>query len=143
MPDTITKSITIKAPVNRIYHLWADFENFPQFMSNVKSVRKITDQTSHWVVEGPLGNDLKWEARITDMRENKTIAWQTTEGNVKTSGQVTFNPLAEDQTQATVTLHYVAPGGKVGEAAARMLENPEKKLEEDLRRFKQYAEEHK
>jgi uncharacterized membrane protein len=39
-----------------------------------------------------------------------------------------------------VTLHYDPPAGMVGEAVAQLFGNPEKRLTEDLRRFKQYVE---
>jgi uncharacterized membrane protein len=141
MADIVTKSIIIKGPVNRIYNLWTDFERFPNFMHNIKSVRKTGDRTSHWVMEGPFGKDLEWDAQTTAMEENKRIAWNSIDGDIKTSGEVTFNPRDDKgETQATVMLKYVAPAGKLGEAAAHIFDNPDKKLEEDLRRFKQYAE---
>jgi uncharacterized membrane protein len=60
--------------------------------------------------------------------------------DLTTSGQVTFNPLPNDQVEVTVTLQYQPPAGKVGQAVAHLFDDPEKKLEEDLRRFKTYAE---
>ena len=59
---------------------------------------------------------------------------------IRTSGQVTFNELPNNQTEITVTLQYVAPGGAAGEKVARLLKNPEQMLEEDLRNFKAFVE---
>jgi uncharacterized membrane protein len=140
MTDMITKSIIIKAPVSRTYELWANFDNFPNFMSNIKSVVKTGDKTSHWVMEGPLGKDLEWDAQTTDIQQNKRIAWNSIRGDIKTSGAVTFSELAHEETQVTVMLHYVPPAGKLGDAVAHIFDNPEKKLEEDLKKFKRYAE---
>jgi uncharacterized membrane protein len=53
---------------------------------------------------------------------------------------VTFKELPQDQTQVTVTLQYVPPGGVVGEAAAALFGQPEKQLTEDLKNFKSYVE---
>jgi uncharacterized membrane protein len=140
MTDTITKSITIKGPINRVFSLWADFEDFPNFMTDVKSVRKTSENTSHWVVQGPLGKEVEWDAQMTTLETNKRIAWNTIQGDVKTSGEVTFNPLGEDHTQAIVKMHFVLPAGKLGDAAIRILDNPDRKLEEDLKKFKKFAE---
>lgn len=141
MTDRITKSIIVQGDVSDIYDIWADFENFPHFMHNIKSVTKRGNGLSHWVMEGPLGQELEWDARTTQMDRNKRIAWNSLDGgDITTSGQVTFNSLSNQQTEVTVTLQYQAPGGKLGETIARIFDSPEDKLEEDLRRFKVYAE---
>jgi uncharacterized membrane protein len=144
MNDNITKSILVEGRAEDIYELWADFENFPRFMKNIESVTKTGPRTSHWVMKGPLGKKIEWDAETTRLEENKRIAWNTKDRNeendITTSGQVTFNQLSDNRTEITVTLHYVAPTGKLGEIAAQILANPEKQLEEDLRNFKKYAE---
>lgn len=142
MSTPVTKSIIVKGSVADIYAVWANFENFPLFMENIKSVSKMNEETSHWVMEGPLGSTLEWFAEITRMEQNKRIAWRSREeSQMKTSGQVTFNGLADGQTEVTATLHYVPPAGKAGELLATILTDPGKRLEEDLRNFKRYFEE--
>jgi uncharacterized membrane protein len=59
---------------------------------------------------------------------------------VRTSGQVTFNELDPHQTEITVMMQYVAPAGSVGGALAALVADPAGKLEEDLLRFKHFAE---
>jgi uncharacterized membrane protein len=140
MADNITKNIIIKGNASEVFQLWANFENFPHFMKNIKSVKKVSEKVSHWVMEGPLGKDLEWDAQITDFTENKRIAWNSINGDIKTSGQVTFNGINSDETEVTVMMHYVPPAGKIGEAVAKLFDNPDKKLEEDLKRFKKFAE---
>lgn len=142
MTDRITKSIIVDGDINHIYNIWANFENFPRFMHNIKSVTKMGNDMSHWKMEGPLGKTIEWDAKTTRMEPNKRIAWNSMDNSdLTTSGQVTFNPLPNDQVEVTVTLQYQPPAGKLGEAVAHLFDNPEAKLEEDLRRFKAYAEE--
>jgi uncharacterized membrane protein len=141
MPEQTTKSIIVGAPVADVFAAWADFENFPRFMEHVKSITRTGEKTTRWVAAGPLGQDVEWEAETTRLEPNKRIAWRSTEDSpVRTSGQVTFNDLSPQETEVTVTLQYVPPGGIAGEAAARLLSDPEEMLEEDLRRFKSYVE---
>ena len=140
MANQVVKSILVKTNVEDAYRLWANFENFPHFMKYIKSVTKTGDNTSHWVVEGPLGKDIEWEAQTTRLEPNKRIGWNTTDGHVKTSGQVTFNGLPKNETEVTVMMHYEVPAGKAGEAVAAILSDPEKHLEQDLKNFKAYAE---
>ena len=142
MPDRITKTIIVKAPAHDCYELWADFENFPKFMNNVKSVTKTEGtNSSHWVVEGPLGNLVEWDARMTTMEPDTRLAWNSTGGDIETSGMVTFTVLGEDSTQITVVTQYEPHQGKaIGRLVAKLFVNPDEQLEEDLMNFKAYAE---
>ena len=141
MADQTTKSIIVGCPVGDAYEAWANFENFPHFMKHVKSVTRTGDKLSHWVVEGPLGKSVEWDAETTRLEKNKRIAWNSKEGSdIKTSGQVTFNDLGQDQTEVTVILQWVIPASKGGETLAHLIADPEKRLEEDLLRFKSFVE---
>lgn len=135
----VRKSIEVDAPVHRVYRLWTDFESFPGFMENVQEVRRTGDGTTHWKVEAPLGRYVEWDAETTAMEENKRVAWRAT-GTVGNSGEVRFVPRGSDRTEVEVDMEYHPPAGKLGEAAARVFENPSKTVEEDLRRFKDLAE---
>lgn len=142
MTQQITKSIIVKGDINKIYDLWANFENFPRFMKSVKAVSKTGDKTSHWVVEGPAGMNVDWNAEMTRLEPNKRIAWNSKDkkGMLTTSGQVTFNSLPNNSIEVTVTMQLTPPAGKVGEAVSALLVNPEQRLTEDLRNFKSYVE---
>jgi uncharacterized membrane protein len=135
-----TRSIIVKGSPSELYHLWADVEGFPRFMKNVKSVTRTGDNMTHWVVEGPFGKDVEWDAETTRMEEGKRVAWNSKEGSdVKTSGQVVFTPLPHDETQVTVILR-VAPQGALSGVAAGLFGKLDETLEQDLRSFKAYAE---
>ncbi len=141
MSSQVTQTINILGTVPDLYQMWANFENFPRFMHNIKSVKKIDDRTSHWVMQGPLGVDVAWEAETTRLDENERIAWNSKDHSaLKTSGQVVFTPVGNNETQLTVTLHYDPPAGAAGEAVAALLTNPEARLKADLQRFKEFVE---
>jgi uncharacterized membrane protein len=141
MTDQVTKSIIVQGNVTEIYNLWANFENFPNFMKNIKSVTKTRPDTSHWVMVGPLGKTIEWDAKTTRLEQNKRIAWNSmdSDSDITTSGQITFNGLPQNQVEVTATIHYV-PSGKIAEMGAALFANPEKQLTEDLENFKKYAE---
>jgi len=139
--DQVTKDIIVNANIDDVYSIWADFEQFPRFMTYIKALTKTGDRTSHWVMKGPLGKDLEWDAETTTLEPNKRIAWNSRDGgDIKTTGQVTFNKLAQNQTEITVVLQYVPPAGKLGEFVAQLFSDPDKRLDQDLRNFKEYAE---
>jgi uncharacterized membrane protein len=141
MPNQTTKSIIVGVPVTQVYAIWSNFENFPHFMENIKSVTKTGDKMSHWVMSGPLGINIEWDAETTRMENNARIAWNSRDNStITTSGQVTFTDLEGKQTEVTVTLQYDPPAGLAGDVVAKLFSNPEKRLEEDLQNFKHYAE---
>ncbi|HEU4329107.1 MAG TPA: SRPBCC family protein [Roseiflexaceae bacterium] len=141
MAKQVTRSIIVKGKTSEIYQIWANFENFPHFMKHIKQVTKTGERSSHWVMQGPLGKDISWDAETTRLDENTRIAWNSRDnGDITTSGQVTFVELPQEQTEVTVTMQYVPPAGKLGELVARIFSDPEGQLEEDLDNFKHFAE---
>jgi uncharacterized membrane protein len=141
MQKRVTKSVIVGADPATVYGLWSDFENFPRFMKFIKEVRKGSEGTSHWVMEGPLGREVEWTAETTRAEPNQRIGWNTKDRQgLTTSGEVVFAPLPGGQTQVEATVQYVPPAGVLGEAIARLFANPETRLEEDLANFKAYAE---
>src|SRR5215510_10711227 len=141
MPDKFTHSIVVLGNIADVYRLWANFEFFPRFMHDIKSVSMLDERTSHWVMKGPLGADIEWDAETTRREENQRIAWNSKDNSaVKTSGQVTFEPLGANETEVTVTLQYDPPAGAAGQAFASLFANPEKRVREDLEQFKQFVE---
>ena len=141
MAQRVHESIEVQVPVEDVFRYWSNFENFSNFMQNVEEVR-ITDQdTSHWRVKGPLGKSVEFDARTTEMDPNRGIGWNTTEGEVMTSGEARFEEVAPGRTRVEVTMNYAdPPGGQVGEAVANILSNPERNLREDLQNFAEIVE---
>ena len=145
MTEQATRTIIVQGDALEVFRLWADFENFPHFMKHVRGVRKTGERTSHWVVDGPLGKSVEWDAETTKFEEGKRIGWSSKlrddePHGIVTSGQVTFNQLPAGQTEVTVTMQFSPPGGKAGELVAHLFVHPEARLEEDLRNFKAFTE---
>src|SRR5829696_6847484 len=141
MPQRVEGSIEIAVPVQEVYGYWETLENLPDFMANVEEVTPTDTDTTHWRIKGPFGRTLEWEARTTQRETNSAIGWNTTEGEVGTSGQVRFKEVAPGRTRVDVTMNYAdLPGGKVGEFASRAVANPKLQLEQDLRNLKDVLE---
>jgi uncharacterized membrane protein len=140
---TVTKTIIVNGDPAYVYGLWENFETFPTFMENIELVEDLGDDLTHWVMEGPLGTRLEWDAETTLKEPQKRIAWNSKDkdADVKTSGQVVFADLGQGQTEVTVTLHYEPnKGGIAGDVVAALFGQPEKRLEQDLQNFKNFAE---
>jgi uncharacterized membrane protein len=141
MPQRVEGNIEIEAPVETVYGYWETLENLPNFMANVEEVTPTGPDTTHWRVKGPFGKTLEWEAQTTQKEQNSAIAWNTTEGEVGTSGQVRFVEAGQNRTRVEVQMNYSdPPGGKVGEVASRAVANPKLQLEQDLGHLKEILE---
>lgn len=133
--------IEVAAPVEEV---WAGFEpaRFPEFMTHVREVREVGDERTRWVVEGPFGSVVEWDAVVTRREPHRVLAWKTCEGStVEHAGMVRFEPRGERRTFVDVQLSYNPPAGAAGHAVAALLgSNPRRRLQDDLMRFKTLLE---
>lgn len=138
----VKKSVTINKSQAELYQFWRNFENLPQFMNHLETVKKDDENNSYWKAKAPLGTTVEWNAEITDEILNEKIAWRSTEGSdIKNSGVVEFKPTTNRGTEVVVHLTYEAPAGKLGALAAKIFgEEPSQQVAEDLRRFKSLME---
>jgi uncharacterized membrane protein len=137
----VQKTIHIEAPVEKVYELWSEYENFPRFMSHVREVKKIGDARTHWIVDGPAGVPVQWDALTTSAIPNHELAWKSEPDSfVQHAGIVRFMP--EDMgTQVEVRLTYNPGAGGVGHAVAKLFgADPKRQLDDDLMRMKSYIE---
>ncbi len=78
-------------------------------MQNVEEVRMTGQDSSHWRLKGPLGKSVEFDARTTEMDPSRGIGWNTTEGEVMTSGEARFEEVAPGRTRVDVTMNYADP----------------------------------
>jgi uncharacterized membrane protein len=140
MVDPVTKSIVVNADIQDIWNIWDDFENFPHFMKNILSVRRLDERSSHWAMRGPFGKRLEWNVVTTIRKPFQQIAWESTEGDIHTTGSVLFRTLGAGRTEVTASMTHQPPHRPIGRWFARHAEDPGKRLEEDLENFKRFAE---
>lgn len=134
---------TIGKSAEELYAFWHNFENLPQFMHHLESVKVIDEKRSKWVAKGPAGSSVRWEAEIINDEPNKLIAWRSLAGaQVDNAGSVRFvEAPAGRGTEVRVTIDYIPPGRTLGKWVAKLLgEDPQLQVEEDLRRFKALME---
>lgn len=138
----IQKTITIAAPPQRVFEYWANFENFPEWMPHVRSVRDEGNNRYHWVVDGPAGVPIQWHSELYDVIENRQMGWRSLPGSmVDHSGRVQFEDDGAGGTQVSVDLSYQPVAGLVGHAVARAFgKDPKTEMDEDLARFKSRIE---
>jgi len=133
----------VNSSPQKAYDRWRNFENLPQFMSHLKSVRVLDGQRSEWVARGPMDREVRWTAEITEDRQNERISWRALPGSeIENSGFVEFRPDPQNRgTFVTTEVQYNLPGGPVSIGLATTVgKHPEFVVREDLRRFKAFVE---
>jgi uncharacterized membrane protein/osmotically-inducible protein OsmY len=137
----IHKTIVVDAPVERVFALLEKPEQFPSFMRRVREVRRENGHL-HWVVAGPVGTAIEWDATTTVNRPNEMLAWHSEpDSTIEHAGVIRFERLAPDQTRLDVILSYSPPAGTLGHYAAKLFgADAGSELDEELARTKRFAE---
>lgn len=132
----IEKSIDIDVPVHIAYGHLTRFEEFPRFMEGVREVRQLDDTHLYWHAE-IAGKYKEWQASITEQLPDRCNAWRSVSGGPH-AVRLTFSPLRGDRTRIHLSMDYEPEGLRenVGDA----LGFTTRRIEGDLERFKQFAE---
>jgi len=139
---SVRQSVYVQRPRAELFALWRDFSKLPQFMDHLERVDVLSATHSHWVVAGPAGSTVEWDAEIVDEREGEWIAWHTVApAQVPNNGTVMFCEMSDGGTDVFVTLEAQPPAGKFGDLVARMFGRaPNRQVRKALERFKEMAE---
>jgi uncharacterized membrane protein len=138
----VQKAITIEAPLDDVFAFFTNYENFPRFMSHIREVRGTGANTSHWVVDGPAGVSVQWDALLTALEPNELLAWTSVSGSpVESAGIIRFAQNDDGTTRVDLKMTYNPPAGVIGHAAAKLLRaDPKKQMDDDLARAKTFLE---
>jgi uncharacterized membrane protein len=134
--------IRLNAPVDQVFRLWASYQNFPHFMSNVREVKDLGDGRSHWIVSGPAGTSVEWDAVITSYVPNKVLAWRTEPNSlVQHAGIIHFLGNPDGSTTMNIRLSYNPAVGGLGYIVASLFgADPKSQIDDDLVRMKSFIE---
>ena len=128
---TAEASVIVSANPQTTWSFVSNYQNFDQFMSNVKEIKMLEADISEWHLAGPLGIDVSWKATTTEHSPPTRLAWRSTEGSLENTGFISIKPSG---TGSLVTVHieYTPPLGAIGEAVATIFKDPQAMLEHDL-----------
>ena len=133
----IEATVDVEVPVSTAYNQWTQFEEFPQFMEGVESVRQLDDARLHWVAN-VAGRQAEWDARILEQHPDRQITWISEDGRA-TRGTVTFEALGEARTLVRLSMSYRTEG--LGDALGATIGVDRRRVQGDLARFKELIEE--
>jgi uncharacterized membrane protein len=137
----VEKTIRIDAPPEQVFDQFANYDNFPRFMSNVVEVRDLGEGRAQWVVRSPAGTESTWNAVLTDTSRPRRLAWHSEpDADVDHAGSIVFEPF-RGGTRVSVHLSYRPPAGKRDHALASLLGSaPNRQMDDDLARMKTLIE---
>jgi uncharacterized membrane protein len=141
----VSQSLLINKSPEELYAYWHNFENLPNIMRHLKSVRGLDNGRSHWAAKAPsiAGGEVEWDAEVTADEPNSRIAWRALPGgDIEHRGSIRFAKAAGDRgTNVKVVLEYHPPVGQLGRWVAKLFgEEPEQQIHDDLRNFKRMME---
>jgi uncharacterized membrane protein len=139
----VEKTITILAQTDEVYELAKRIDTLPKFLDHVRRVQ-IQDgnrERSHWVVDGPFGREVCFDAKITHSDKDRVLAWTSDPDEaVPHVGVIHFEPVIGG-TRVHIQMHYSPRGGLVGHLLSRALGfDPRSRMNEDLVRMKSLLE---
>ncbi|WOF21637.1 SRPBCC family protein [Microbacterium betulae] len=133
----IIETIDVDVDVTTAYNQWTQFEEFPQFLDFVESIRQIDDETLAWKVTIG-GAERAFTAKITEQHPDERVAWTSVSGDADHAGVVTFHKLSDATTRVTVQLDW-EPTGAV-ETVGAALGFDDRAVKKDLAKFKEFIE---
>jgi uncharacterized membrane protein len=135
----VRKTIQVRAPVEEVFEVLARYEKLPRLMRNIRSVQRRPDGRSHWVLAGPAGVRIEWDAETTAARPNELLAWHTVGRTTLAHAGIIRFERAREGTRIDIRITYNPPAGMLGHLAAKLFGlDPKAKLDEDLARLKTF-----
>ena len=131
---TAEASVNVNAAPQTAWEYVSNYQNFDQFMPNIKKIELLSGDTSEWHLSGPLGIPVSWQAITTTKEAPKHLAWHSTKGTIDTKGFIKIEPNGSGS-KITVHMEYQPPLGAIGEAFASIFKDPQVMLEDGVEKL--------
>jgi uncharacterized membrane protein len=133
--DAAEGSIVVKAPVADVYQRWLAFEDYPKFITAIKSVRKL--DANHFVASlGFNGKQYQTTLEVMLRVSERRLAWRTLADHRApdhlAAGVVSFAPLSDQSTCVTLKLTS-SFGGAISNRVDKYLHNFKRLIEKTVR----------
>lgn len=127
------KSIIVNAPVAQVYKRWLRGEDFPKFITAIKTSRRL-DANHFAIVEGPNGEQRESVLEFVLHVPERRLVWRSMSDQLG-AGVVTFTPHANGTT--TVALAMMSTyGGAVSHRVADYLQHFKTLIEGECKSLK-------
>ncbi len=119
----VERTITIGKPADELYRFWREPRNLSRIMGHFAEVTAASEDRTHWLVHGPLGRSVEWDAQVVEDRPGEFLRWESLEeAKLRNEGSVSLRPAPGDWgTEVTLRFRFDPPGGAIGKAALKRL----------------------
>jgi uncharacterized membrane protein len=139
----VGRTVTIGKPAQELYAFWRKFDRFPEFMDNVREIRRIDEARSEWIFERRRARRCRSRPASSRMLPARTIASVS-----EPDSQIEHERPGGVRRRASGPRHlcppalrYTPPAGELGRLVAKVMQRePNVQARRDLRRFKQLME---
>jgi uncharacterized membrane protein len=129
-------TVEIAVPLRTAYNQWTQFEEFPQFMHDVRDVVQTDDTHMHWLVS-VAGQRLEWDTEITEQVPDELIEWRSCSG-VPNAGEARFDALDDERTRFCLVVEYELE--ITGERSGETIGLVAREIEKSVEQFKDFIE---
>ncbi|MGB3291451.1 MAG: SRPBCC family protein [Phormidesmis sp.] len=112
MADWLEHSVhvDVDAPVEKVWQMWSDLEQMPQWMKWIDSVEILADdpELSRWKLN-TTGLTFSWLSRIVKVVPQQIIQWESVDG-LPNRGAIRFYGRKDGSSTVKMTIAYALPG---------------------------------
>jgi len=140
---SIQKTVTVRAPIERVFASFTDPTTVEQIIDGVERIEQIGEHRWRWHVRGPLGTPLHWIVETQRWQPNESLEWRTVdESLLRHEGTLRFERGPDNAiTRVELRATYNPWIGYLGNAVAAVLgKNPRRMCIEGLSRMKAHVE---
>lgn len=136
------RTVTIHAPVERVWEFMTDYERMAEFIPGVTAVERTGDNRIRWMMTLPGGMEMRFEEELIESTEHERLEWCSLPGApVAYHGRIRLERDGEQATRLHVTFDYSPPGGALAGMLARLFgADPEHLFQYALMRAKSWLE---
>jgi len=132
--------VEVEASIDKVWSLWSDLEQMPNWMNWITSVKVSEDQPeiSRWTLSTG-GLQFSWQSRLTKKIPNQIIQWESISG-LPNRGAIRFYDRGTNRSVVKMTIAYAVP-----QLLAQLMNNSmvdrfvQSNIQGDLDRFREYA----
>lgn len=140
--DHVRTTLRVNRDAQELYRFWRELKNLPRFMQGLETVETSSELRSRWSAAAPGKAPLAWEVELIADEPGRRIAWCSLPGSaVFHCGSVRFEPARGGRgTFVRIDLQSAWPAAGFLDRALRRFSGAERRVKEDLRRFKRLVE---
>jgi uncharacterized membrane protein len=139
--DHVRTTLRVNREPQELYRFWRELKNLPRFIQGLESVETSSEVRSRWSAAAGT-RSLAWDVELIADEPGRRIAWCSLPGSaVFHCGSVRFEPARGGRgTLVRMDLQSAWPAAGLVDRALRRFSGAERRVKEDLRRFKRLVE---